>query len=460
MTRKFRLNRRSFLRGSVGGVLTSLALPPLEAMMDANGESFAQGGAFPTHLGLWFWGNGVRPDKWTPSSFGRDWAPSEELQPLVSAGLKPKLNVLTNYHANREGTAHHKGQSGILTGTYDPRRGTYGNPTGPSLTYLAAKRWMADEATKTLYGSMDVGISNRGKNRSQPNHGCVVNDEGNFIPIERSPRAIFDRWFDNFMPSANPDRAEAVRKVRASALDALNEDADALKKKLGQADRARLDEHLEGYRALERNLDAYEEAVCALNITRPGGKDDYGNTDQEDLRAKNRIMSDMIVLALSCGLTRTFSVTHHTMQSDVRFHNIGATEGMHVMTHDDRGLDTKLDPQLERLNDVLVYLMGEFSYLLAELDKVPFGDGTLLDRCCVMATSEVEDGTRHKYDSMPLLLAGGAGGKLATGLHVNGNGAKATQVLLTVLRAVGHDLPSFGDEIAYTDKIVEDIWRG
>ena len=59
MTRKFRLNRRSFLRGSVGGVLTSLALPPLEAMMDANGESFAQGGAFPTHLGLWFWG-----DRW------------------------------------------------------------------------------------------------------------------------------------------------------------------------------------------------------------------------------------------------------------------------------------------------------------------------------------------------------------------------------------------------------------
>ena len=37
--KRFRLSRRTMLRGVVGGSVVALALPPLEAMLDAHGEA-------------------------------------------------------------------------------------------------------------------------------------------------------------------------------------------------------------------------------------------------------------------------------------------------------------------------------------------------------------------------------------------------------------------------------------
>lgn len=449
MSSKFRLDRRTFLRGSIGGALTMLALPPLEAMLDTHGMAYADGSAMATPLGVWFWGNGVRPDRWTPSTFGSQWDLSDELMPLKN--VKSSINVLSNYQIKHQGTAHHRGRAGILTGTYDPRKGTYGNPTGPSLNYYTAQKWMNDPTTRTLHGSYDVGIAVRGKSTSQPNSGVVIDDSGSFINVERSPRAVFERFFDNFMPSVDEKKTEALRSLRASALDALKEDTAALQKRLGQADKERLESHLDGFRALERNLSAYEEATCQLNLIKPGDKASFyqdGRTPgRELLEEKHRMMSDMLVLALACDLTRVFSFTFSTMQSDVIFWQIGATEGSHVMTHDDRGLAERLDPQYENVHKSVVFIMQNFAYLLERLKAQQVGAQNLLERCCILATSEINDGTRHTYDSMPLIMAGNAGGKLKTGLHVDGKGDVATKALLTSLRAVGLEQAAFGDEV-------------
>jgi dienelactone hydrolase len=56
------MNRRTFLKGMLGGVAISVALPPLEAMMNTHGTAYAGGSAFPTRFGIWYWGNGVLPD--------------------------------------------------------------------------------------------------------------------------------------------------------------------------------------------------------------------------------------------------------------------------------------------------------------------------------------------------------------------------------------------------------------
>jgi len=67
------IDRRAMLKGLLGGTLVGVGLPMLEAMLDSNGTAFADGDALPTRFGLWFFGNGVRLDSWTPTSTGANW---------------------------------------------------------------------------------------------------------------------------------------------------------------------------------------------------------------------------------------------------------------------------------------------------------------------------------------------------------------------------------------------------
>ena len=39
-------------------------------MCNENGTAFAAGDALPTSFGIWFWGNGIHPDQWTPAATG------------------------------------------------------------------------------------------------------------------------------------------------------------------------------------------------------------------------------------------------------------------------------------------------------------------------------------------------------------------------------------------------------
>ncbi len=51
---KFTLSRRHLLRGSLGGLIAAVALPPLEAMFNGNGTAYAQTSAAPPkRLGVW-----------------------------------------------------------------------------------------------------------------------------------------------------------------------------------------------------------------------------------------------------------------------------------------------------------------------------------------------------------------------------------------------------------------------
>lgn len=456
MASRFKLNRRTFLKGISGGVLTTLALPPLEAMLNTHGTALADGTDIPKNLGVWFWGNGVRPELWKPESVGQGnaWALSPELAAL--SAHKSRLSVLTNFDIQRSGTGHHVGRAAILTGTYDQRKGPYGNPTGPSISRIASQTWRG----LTPYESLDVGIALRGKANSRPTEGAVIDESGSFLPVERSPRAVFNRFFDNFSPTIDTARQTALRDVRTTMLDAIKGDASDLKQRLGAADKLRLDAHLQGIRDLENNLANYENSVCELMFGEPGGRDDFFvdmDPGKEDLRLKHAIMSEMIALALACDLTRTFSITFSTMQSDVVFHQIGATEGSHVLTHDDRGLDVQLDPQYGLVNRSVEFMMTCYADLLDRLAAIDVGAQTLLDQCCILTTSEINDGTRHTYDSMPIVIAGNAGGTLRNDIHIDGGGASTNGVLLSCLRAVDIDIPDIGDVVHSTDQDVGEL---
>ena len=78
------------------------------------------------------------------------------------------------------------------------------------------------------------------------------------------------------------------------------------------------------------------------------------------------------------------------------------------------------------------------------LDSVPEGNGTLLDNTLVMWGNELRDGTRHRVNSLPLLLAGGAGGAIEMGRYLTYNSASLNDFLTSVVHAFGIR-ENFGD---------------
>ena len=89
----FKIDRRTVLRGTVAGTIVSLALPPLEAMFNANGTAMAQGAPLPRRLGVFHWGGGVKHDRWNPVDTGPTYTLSSELQPLQP--LKDYVSIVS-----------------------------------------------------------------------------------------------------------------------------------------------------------------------------------------------------------------------------------------------------------------------------------------------------------------------------------------------------------------------------
>jgi hypothetical protein len=435
-----RLKRRTLLRGMCAGIGAAVALPPLDIMFDDNGTAYAGGEAIPIRYGTFFWGNGNRPDRWRPRRMGAEWwsDPNEELAPIAASALvRDYVTVLSDFDLQQGGAGHHTGRAQVLTGTYDEGRGTYGNPTGPSTDFIIASAWEG----LTRFRNLDVAISETGKANSDAEGQSSVDAGGNFAGAEFSPRRVYERLFS---AGVEPGTMAAVQlaEVRQSMVDVVRADAERLRRRLGVVDQRRLESHLDGIRNIERSLAGLEVNRCEAPAM-PG--DGYTeDRSHELLEEKNRVMADLVAMAFACDLTRVMTYQFTPMQSDCLFWQVGAEQGSHVLTHDDRGLPEELAPQYERVHQVTTFIMQNFTALLEALARVPEGDGNVLHNSVILATSELSDGTSHDYGDIPLLIAGRAGGRLARGSHLSGGNDNFSKVPLTILNTLGVSVDGFG----------------
>lgn len=355
------LSRRQVLRGLVGGSTICLTLPTLEAMLNDHGDAYAQGSPIPTRFGLWFWGNGVRPELWVPQGVGQReaWQLSEELAPLQAH--KSKLSALSGYTIRTGSHPHHAGMTGVMTGkplhqlglTRDTIVSTF---DGPSLDMIAA----AQLEGQTPFRSLEVGVTRfHGTDEGTTFQHLSHNGPNNPNPSEYDPRVVFNRLF-----MGNQSVNELSQ--RRSVLDAVLGQFAKLKPKLGANDRRRLDQHFDSIRSLELRL-ASEPISCAI----PNEPSHYPDIQgQEQIEAKNTVMSELVALALSCDLTRVFSVQFSTCGSSVIVHSAGASDGLHRTTHDEPLSGTPATQPI--VHAATVFTMRQLAYL-TNLIKLQWG---------------------------------------------------------------------------------------
>ena len=80
------------------------------------------------------------------------------------------------------------------------------------------------------------------------------------------------------------------------------------------------------------------------------------------------------------------------------------------------------------------YHVTLFTYFLEKLKATPDGDGTLLDHSLVLYGSGMSDGNSHNHTDLPVVLAGGASGRLKGGRHIqNPKDTPMANLLLSML---------------------------
>jgi hypothetical protein len=127
----------------------------------------------------------------------------------------------------------------------------------------------------------------------------------------------------------------------------------------------------------------------------------------------------------------------------------------HTLTHEEP-IDETLgyQPQATWFVD---RAMEAFAAFIGALAAVNEGDGTLLDHSLVYAHSDTSFAKTHALDNIPVLIAGRAGGRLKTGIHVAGNGDVVSRTGFTAMRVMGVDLEKWGTKSMETSKLVSEI---
>jgi hypothetical protein len=445
-----KIHRRAVLRGALGGVAIGVGLPPLEAMFNANGTAYAAGGSLPKRMGVFFWGDGVKPDQWVPFDEGANWAPSPELTPLKDLGVQDYVNVVSGMDLKTMTTrGHHAGTCGILSAAplvvqpagSAPFRSTFSKP---SIDQVAA----AVIGTKSRFRSLELGISPavndlEGTTLRYLSH----NGPDNANPAEYDLSRFFNRVFGSgfVVPSANaPAVMDATLAYRKSVLDVVLGDLNRLRAQVGSADKLRLDQHLTNIRTIENRLTMTNTVMAGASCKMPTlmANTFVDANGREMIEEKTKAMSDLLAVALACDQTRVFSIQFTGSTARTVFWQVNAGMGHHDLTHNEPGLQPLV-------HATTVFTVKMFATLLQSLKAVPEGAGNLLDNCAIVATTDTSDGRFHNVKDYPILIAGGGGGFLKhPGIHYRSQTSENTSTaLLSVLRAAGTNLNSFGFDL-------------
>jgi hypothetical protein len=441
------INRRTVLRGMLRGSAVGVGLPLLDCFLNTSGTALASGAPLPVRFGTWFWGCGLNPGRWIPEKIGADYDTPAEIKVLTP--FKDRLSVFSGFKAIVDGkpaVVHYTGSMSILTGIAPKDMQSVEGPTID--TFIADKI-----GTTTRFRSLELAATGNPRDSNSRRSSSVIN------PAEGSPLAFYTRIFGPEFkdPNAADFTPDPAVMVRQSVLSAIKDQRQALLQGLGAADKARMDQYFTSVRQLEQQLALQLEKPAPLEACTKGDQPTWTetkeNTQIDVVVANHKLMAGLVAHALACDQTRVFNMVFGDATSSLR--KAGSTVTHHQLTHEEP-VDEKLGYQPEATYFV-ERIMDGFLTMLQALDSVKEGDGTLLDHTLVLAHSECSYAKIHSLETLPMFLAGKAGGKIKTGVHVAGNGDPCTRVGLTIQQALGLPLNNWGGGSMQTSKTIGEI---
>ncbi|MCE9557811.1 MAG: DUF1552 domain-containing protein [Armatimonadetes bacterium] len=431
------ISRRTLLKG----LGTTVALPTLEAMLPLT----AMASSAPkqaVRMAFLFVPNGMSMNEWTPKTSGALGELPDVLRPLMAQ--KSKISVLTglsqvNAAAMGDGPGDHARSAATwLTGVHIKKSSGSDIKAAISVDQVAAEKL----GKLTKFASLELGCERGGLSGDcDSGYSCAYSSaiswRGEHTPIakEVNPRLVFERLFGSSEGYDNAESRSIRSRYNTSILDFVAADATSLRGKLGDRDRKKLDEYLEGVRDIEQRVKRFEQnSPVKTGVVRPTGV-------PQDFGEHIRLMGDMMILAFQSDLTRISTMMFANEGSNRSYAMVGVNEGHHEMSH--HGMDPH---KLEAKRQIDLFHVTQLAYILKRMDEIKEPTGTLLDNTVLVYGGGIGDGNRHNHDDLPILLAGRGGGTIQTGKHmVYQSQTPLNNLYLALLDRMGIPVETLGD---------------
>ncbi len=465
------ISRRTVLRGL--GV--TMFLPMLESLQPRSAGAAPAGakGKAPVRFAALYFPNGVNPHHWTPIGTGADFELSPILAPL--AGVKSDILVLSELmnKGSIVGDGHYVKVAPWLTGTQVTK--TTGSDLrcgGVSLDQVVAQRVGNLTPLPSLELSIEpvtMGVdTNVGFTRL---YGSHISWSSPTTPVTReiNPQLAFDRVFGTSQARAKGDLSQD-----RSILDLVADDARRLKGKVGKMDQLKLEEYFESVRSVEKRIafDAerrkgqyQDDPEARKEIEKLGGRIKDYYSDPARLSRKRgidhteqvRLMLDLMVLSFWTDSTRVATFMFANEVSGRNFSFLpGVSGGHHQISHHEND-----KAKLEEYKAINLWHLQQYAYMLERMKAIKEGEGTLLDNSVVLFGSGMRDGNAHSPVNLPLVLAGRAGGTLATGRHlVYEKKTPLCNLYVGLLSRLGTPVPGFGDSTGELPGLSDPNFKG
>jgi hypothetical protein len=430
---KKHLSRRTFLRGAFG---TTVALPFLDAMIPAlSGQSKGR----PFRFGAIYVPNGIYPQLWHPEKTGSDFEFKQIMAPLEP--YRSHLVTISKMKApdgNPDMGGVHMGASAAWL-----------NGTGPvtkqaDYTVIRSKKtidqYIADAvAEDTPMRSVQVGTEDMGTSAGAcDGYPCVFfnciswRDDTSPLPMGINPRVTFERMFGE---TGSSKKRLSNLKRKQSMLDSIAEETAQMRQKLGPADNAILEEYLTNVRDVEQQLDRMETRAAAIpeGTSAPRGIPD---TFDEHMA----VTYDLMRLAFQGDISRVFTFMVGHEGSSRSYAHIGIPEPHHPVSH-----HGDKPEGIEKYAKITTYHAQKLAEFIGKLKATADGDGTLLDRSVIYFGSGMSNGNAHDRNNAPVLLVGGANGRLKGNRHIAVENKEPTSnLLLAIADLAGAEVEQIG----------------
>lgn len=421
------LGRRAFLTG----VGVTVSLPWLESVKikadDAAPDSARN--QPPVRFACLFSGNGFHSREWWAKGEGSQMQLGRVLESL--GPYKSKLNFIQGlYNAEAlKGNIHSSQTGNLLSGAPLAPGGAI--RSGTSIDQMLAQKYGQLTKVPSLVLGCEPSMASVHKNYSMIYSSHISwSSPTTPTPLEIYPALAFDRLFR--------DDASATD---ASVLDSVLADANSLRGKVSRNDQIKLDEYLNSVREVEQRIEkagkrqelqGWRPTLDKPNRPRP--KDGV----PQDIGEHMRLMCDILVLGFQTDTTRFCTLKLNNDHSSLRFPNLGVDYMIHhLLSHTDNDDWLKVNQ----------FFIEQMAYIAGRLDAIQEGERTALDNSVLLYCSSMLTGG-HDATKLPVVLVGGAGGRLKGGRvhnYLGKENRRMCSMYLSLMEKYGIGLDSFGD---------------
>jgi hypothetical protein len=431
---KKHLSRRTFLHAAGA----TMALPFLDSMVPALTAQTRTAANVTPRLGFVYVPHGAIMDRWTPKTEGAGFEFTPILQSLEP--FRNQLNIVSGLgHQAADTTAVHSLSPATWLSGVRPKA-TQGTDAYAGITadqYAAAKI-----GQDTVLPSIELGTEDHSGliGACDRDYGCIYMNTVSWrthttpLPMEINPRKAFERMFGlGGSASARMARTEEDRSI----LDMFMQQSSDLQKKLGAQDRTTVNDYLDSVREIERRIQNAGAQQADSQVTLPDAPTGIPYSYEDHVK----MMYDLIVLAYRANVTRvsTFMVAREI--SNRTYPQVGVSDGHHAISHHSNQA-AKMDKNVK----IQTYHVSLFAQFLEKLRTTPDGAGSLLDNSIILYGSNMSNSNAHNHFPLPVLVAGGASGRMKGGRHLKyPDHTPMTNLLLTLLDKAGVPMDSLGD---------------